>query len=183
MATNKWIGAPVMNQFWKDSVRLGDSQGYLHSYLGNDTGALVCPGSSFKQGLEAFCKGAVWVEPYTPATYQSFPSFNDSLRKIQHNHVYSKGIDRLNGWENVSLLPVFTDSILYISGWAIPNGRWDQNGSVVHSNTGTVPILMSDGHVTLFERSAYPPFWGDHPTNPDPFVGFKTQIDDLLVHP
>jgi hypothetical protein len=73
------------------------------------------------------------------------------------------------------------DPLIRPIGWMVtPGGAWDQEGMVVHGNTGTLPVLFDDGHVLMFDRSAYPPIWGNSAHNTDPMLGYKTQIDDML---
>ena len=182
IGANQWIGSPTLKIFY-DAINGGwghivinDPDGYLYPYL-KDESVLTCPGSSFAQGLAAFVGGAAG----TPlSTYQGFAShWQWGGRKLSANFVAHPVTDRSFGWADRRPLPLFMDPLIRQTGWT-PGGKNDQNGMVIHGNTGTLPILFDDGHVHFFDRSAYPPIWGYEAINSDPILGYKTQVDDML---
>jgi prepilin-type N-terminal cleavage/methylation domain-containing protein len=180
IGVNWWIGAPTWTTHYNAPPwgRIGylSPDGYLYPYLGNPS-ALTCPGTTFAQGLEAFAGSGA----YQPSTYQGFSHWQFGWRSLSENYVADPATDRALGWAGRRPLPLLMDPILRVPSWSVtPNGFYDQNGMTVHGNTGTLPVLMDDGHVLLFDRSAYPPLWGLSPIDSDPVLGFKSQVDEML---
>ena len=161
-------------------------RGYLLSYLGENKQVLLCPGTTFAQGLDAFTTTWAGMDPRgLPGTYQGVTPTNwRMVRKIHRNFVLSEGIDRTFGWDKAASLPVFMDPIIDLGqgqgGWSsVSGGAWDQTGMIIHGNSGALPILMDDGRVIQFERSHYPPIWGSWVSS-DPVLGIRTQVDEIL---
>jgi prepilin-type N-terminal cleavage/methylation domain-containing protein len=182
IGANQWIGSPTLTRFY-DAINGGwgyiaidDPDGYLYPYLKNES-VLTCPGTTFAQGLRAFVGGS----GSTPlSTYQGFAShWQWGARKLSANFVAHPETDRNFGWADRRPLPLFMDPLIRQTG-STPGGKGDQNGMVVHRNTGTLPVLFDDGRVLLFDRSAYPSIWGFDAINSDPNLGYKIQVDDML---
>jgi|GEM_PF-1946486 len=183
VASSWFVGSPISTFFYERdpnaNFRFAASspEGYLAPYLGEGTSVLVCPGTTFTQGVEAFCGDQI----YGPCTYQGFTDWHYALRKIYSNQVFLPYWDNYWGWDRRGPLPIFMDPIITLpSGWVVSGGKGDPFGMVVHGNTGTLPILMDDGHVMLFDRSHYPPFWGNSPFSQDPLIGYQTQMNEIL---
>jgi prepilin-type N-terminal cleavage/methylation domain-containing protein len=186
VAVNSWIGAPTIRDFWKSdetgqnyTLYAGPTDGYLVPYLGAAASVLICPGTTFPQGGKVFGFNSHFNS--VPSTYQGFSHWHHTLRNRFANYISSRSEDVWLGWANRGPLPVFTDPILSVPGWTVtPGGAWDQRGLVIHGNTGTLPVLMDDGHVLLFDRSAYPPLWGWWSSDLDPARGYRTQVNEIL---
>jgi len=147
------------NLKWKGRFHEG-KEGYLVPYLGDDETAYVCPGAEFKQGLAEFAKTGTFAKKI--ATYTSFSFVQYGTRKLDQPHFFFAS-DRNNS-NYLELLdkrhPVYLDPMRQLPGWGFQkDGRWDLNGSVIHGNIGTIPVLMSDFSVTMFDRSQYLPIW------------------------
>jgi prepilin-type N-terminal cleavage/methylation domain-containing protein len=183
MAACWLVGSPTARRFYAahapppewGRVGFDSPEGYLFPYLAGDPSVLTCPGTTFRQGLEVFAGPG----PYQPSTYQGFAHYQFGARKIYANFVAHPDLDTAFGWVNRGALPLFMDPILKIPLFT-PNGSWDQSGMIAHGNTGTLPILMDDGRVELFDRTDYPPLWGVDPASLDPVQGYRSQMDDLL---
>jgi len=159
ISTNIWIGAPVMNQFWEYQcgsfgTHLRDSQGNLSSSLRGHS-VVICPGTTLAQGLDLAYANSPWLQPYGLAIYQGLPTFYFPLRRLNRDHVAGEACDRFNGWDEVTLRPLHTDSILNMADWSISGGGRDHAGIAVHGNSEILPILQDDGHVMSFNRSHY----------------------------
>jgi prepilin-type N-terminal cleavage/methylation domain-containing protein len=159
---NLWIGAARTNQVWWNPTTNNfaktvyggkDPDNYLEPYLlGEDDGVYTCPGSSFPQGLDAFGTN-FWTNGIS--TYQGFSPYNFMTRKVNTNYLCNPFRDATHGWDKYALKPIFADPVVDLTAWQVAGGRWDLHRAEIHGNTGTLPILMSDGHVKLFDRSPY----------------------------
>lgn len=124
--------------------------GYLDPYMGTEEESHVCPGTDFAQGLEGF------TENRKRATYKGFTSYWRMLRRIRDYYVLSDVADSRWGWDKYSLKPLLMDNLFQTRAPFITSGgRWDATGAVIHGNRSNVPILMIDGHVKMFDRTAY----------------------------
>jgi prepilin-type N-terminal cleavage/methylation domain-containing protein len=159
---NLWMGSPRTNQIWWNPTTNNyaatvyggkDPDNYLEPYMGDeDRNAYVCPGSTFEQGLESFALNR-WTNDVS--TYQGFSPYNFMTRKINTNYLVNPSQDVRHGWDKFSYKPIFADPIVDRTAWQISGGRWDLHRANIHGNTGTIPILMSDGHALQFDRSPY----------------------------
>ena len=156
VATSRIMGSIAQNFMYENGVYRGNfhqnKAGYLEPYLGNDQSSYVCPGSTFPMVTDVVGKSGYTTRP---STYVSFSNTNYILRKLNNTHIVDPGFDKNVGFAKYTLKPVFLDPVVDLSNWGIPN--WNQTGAVIHGNTGTLPILMTDGHILQFERSYYPP--------------------------
>lgn len=156
-------GATRINNLWTNPnsytngdystyVDLGNHpDNYLEAYLASDD-VHVCPGTTFEQGIESFSShiysgGISSYYGITPPHFQT--------RKIQRNYVVNGWQDSVLGWDEVNQLPIFMDAIVDMGGWATSGGTWDVHSTTVHENNGAIPVLISDGHVKLFNRHLY----------------------------
>ncbi|NIL98281.1 MAG: prepilin-type N-terminal cleavage/methylation domain-containing protein [Planctomycetales bacterium] len=133
----------------------GGSAGYLEPYLGDNDDTYRCPGTTVPETSPGFWGPAPWTA--RGGTYMGFPdNYNHMMRRRSDYTLYHSCFDQLRGWDQYENLPVYTDPIIDISAWGI---WWLQTGIIIHRNTGNLPVLMSDGHVLKFNRSAYPVLW------------------------
>ncbi len=165
---NLWPGSPRTNPIYHNpttysspsygAVRYGgpDRSYYLEPYMGSEDAPYVCPGMAFGQGLEAFANN-----PWTNGigTYQGFTPYNFMTRKRHRNYLCYPLRDRQHGWDGHSLLPVFSDPVIAMTGWLVAGGRWDLTTVAIHGGRGPIPILMTDGHVKQFNRGPWVTPW------------------------
>ncbi|MCM8534211.1 MAG: type II secretion system GspH family protein [Lentisphaeraceae bacterium] len=127
------------------------STGYLETYLGEADEAYFCPGSEHPSdfgGNDSLVTRA--------GVYLGFPTVLRSARKIDNNFLYSESVDTTEGWSAFNRVPVLTDPVIDMSAWGESS---DPSSSVIHQNTGYLPILMSDGGAIQFNRKNYPVIW------------------------
>jgi prepilin-type N-terminal cleavage/methylation domain-containing protein len=159
-----WIGSARANQYYRNDTTSNygaayfggsDSSYYLEPYLGKSKSSYFCPGSQFPQGIDKFAPDTGWCKA---GTYQGFTPYNFMCRKLNNYFLINPVKDANYGWNSYSILPVFADPVADMTAWAVAGGRWDQTAQVIHDNQ-SLPVLMTDGHVTQFNRGRWPALW------------------------
>ena len=170
ICTNIFVNTSTGRPIYENSVFKGrfhnDQQGYLEPYLGKATEVYNCPGSTH---IEDF--GLRTTHTTLQGVYAGFTDFNYSVRRVAQNWINGPGQDVQRGWDDFDMTPIMSDPIMDYAPWG---GTWDNSTSVIHDNTGTLPVLILDGRVHLFNRSKYPVIWPRLPWNYDYIM------DDLL---
>lgn len=159
ICTNIFVNTSTGRPIYQNSVFKGrfhnDQQGYLEPYLGSNLQVYNCPGSTH---IEDF--GLRTSHTKLQGVYAGFTDFNFSVRRIAKNWINGPGQDIQRGWDDFDMTPIMSDPIIDYSAWG---GTWDNATSVIHDNTGTLPVLILDGRVHLFNRSKYPAIWPRFP--------------------
>jgi prepilin-type N-terminal cleavage/methylation domain-containing protein len=160
VAINLFVNTLATKYIYEDSVNKGKfhngQAGYLENYLGDNDAAYSCPGSEHPSNF------GTATQTTRKGTYAGFANFNYSVRTINNYWINGPGVDANKGWTNYNNKPMLTDPVLDYSPW---HSEWHNDQSVIHGNTGTLPILINDGRVVQFNRSGYPPIWPRLPNN------------------
>ena len=125
--------------------------GYLEIYMGDNNGAYNCPGSEHPENFGT--RASITTRQ---GTYAGFSDFNYTIRKIEKNHINGPGQDNNRGWTDYQFKPILSDPVIDYTAWG---GDWLNDQSVIHGNTGFLPILINDGRVHQFNRSKFPAIW------------------------
>ncbi|MCM8536439.1 MAG: prepilin-type N-terminal cleavage/methylation domain-containing protein [Lentisphaeraceae bacterium] len=170
ICTNIFVNTATGRPIYENSVFKGrfhnDQQGYLEPYLGVATQVYNCPGSNHPENF-----GSRPTHTTQQGVYAGFTNFNFSVRKIDKNWINGPGQDVQRNWTDFDMTPIMSDPVLDYTTWG---GTWNNEDSVIHDNTGTIPVLILDGRVHLFNRSKYPVLWPRLPWN------YAYIMDDLL---
>lgn len=161
VASSQFPGAPSQSTMYKDWTWMGPfnqgASGYLDSYLPEDPRMRICPTAEFAQGTDVFGSS---IHVVGVGTYAGFTDWRFMLRKIHNSYIISPGFDAAFGWDEKDLIPIYMDPVVQVQpGFVTPGGTWDQTGMNMHGNGGSLPILMSDGHVLQYPRSQYNYIW------------------------
>jgi prepilin-type N-terminal cleavage/methylation domain-containing protein len=156
ICTNRLVNTATAKSFYpvgnaNVGFRFGSNKGYLGEYLGDHDGVYFCPGSTHPAGF-----GGASTLVRRRGVYIGFPTVYKSARKMSDSFLYSKSVDLAQGWDVYSSIPIMTDPVVDTSAWGPTS---DPNSSVIHGNTGFLPVLINDGRVVQFNRSAYPAIW------------------------
>lgn len=155
LCTNLFVNTLAAKPIYDDSNYKGrfndGSTGYLETYLGDNDAAYNCPGSVHPQDFGI--RDSITTRQ---GTYAGFSNFNYTIRKIEKNHINGPAQDRNRGWSNFQFKPILSDPVMDYSAWG---GNWLNDQSVIHGNTGFLPILINDGRVHQFNRSKFPAIW------------------------
>ena len=146
LCTNVFINTLAGNPIWGvdsdgDSEYLGEFNGgvsgYLVPYLGDEGLAYNCPGS---EHMNDFGDRPQFTS--RQGVYTGFSSYQYSVRKIDNNHitgVWDQWLGSAISWTDVNMTPILMDPVKDMSIWG---GTWDNTDSVIHGNSGTLPILI-----------------------------------------
>lgn len=126
--------------------------GYVEPYLDKNDSLYVCPSIEFANGMDNFLRGSGGFIRGT-ATYAGLAqSIWTTLVKMQdYKNIGPPELSKTDADKLLLMDPIFD-----LGNWKRNKGRWDIEGSIIHENTGDIPILMLDGHVRMFDRSAFP---------------------------
>lgn len=129
--------------------------GYLDPYLEGMEDTYSCPGIESSQGLMDFTAD---LHTTKSSTYTSFTPFPFQLRKTFNRYILNEKEDYDYGFDKYTIKPIFLDPIMSMSAWygGKSNPVWDQSQIKIHESSPGIPVLMSDGHTSIFDRSLAP---------------------------
>jgi hypothetical protein len=171
LATNVFVNTLASRYLWKDNNQFqgpfhGGKSGYVEPYLNDNDAAYNCPGSEHPNDF-----GDAPLFTSRQGVYSGFTDWRYTYRKIEKNTICFPVVDDFMGWSDFSMTPLLMDPVFDMTTWG---GNWSNSQSVIHNNTGSIPILILDGRVHQFNRSKHPTFW------PIFFNQYDPIIDDLL---